>query len=152
MSPESLTAIELRRLVRPAVLSAALLPDLIELLSFRHFFRHAYAVAFDERALRRHGERLLRAHPLVKADLDPSRRLRGRHTQRAVSFHGVLHPYSSYFCELVTSGLKVRNRARILAASSSLTLVSATLFDRVVVPRSLRSRHSISSPPARVIS
>ncbi len=33
--------------VRPAVLSNSLLPGLRDLLSFRHFFRHAYSVTLD---------------------------------------------------------------------------------------------------------
>jgi hypothetical protein len=55
--------------VRPAVLNPARLGDLSELLAFRHFFRHAYAVALDEAELRSHAARLERTHPGVRADL-----------------------------------------------------------------------------------
>jgi len=48
--------------VRPAVLNPARLGDLAELLAFRHFFRHAYAVALDEAELRSHAARLERTH------------------------------------------------------------------------------------------
>ena len=55
--------------VRPAVLNPARLGDLAELLAFRHFFRHAYAVALDEAELRSHAARLERTHPGVREDL-----------------------------------------------------------------------------------
>jgi hypothetical protein len=55
--------------VRPAVLDPARLADLSELLAFRHFFRHAYAVALDDAELRRHAGRLERTHPGVRGDL-----------------------------------------------------------------------------------
>jgi hypothetical protein len=55
--------------VRPAVITPARLPDLSELLAFRHFFRHAYAVSLDETELRRHAGRLQRLHPGIRQDL-----------------------------------------------------------------------------------
>jgi hypothetical protein len=55
--------------VRPAVLDPKRLGDLSELLAFRHFFRHAYAVVLDEAELRRHASRLERTHPGVREDL-----------------------------------------------------------------------------------
>ena len=55
--------------VRPEVLDPARLADLSELLAFRHFFRHAYAVALDDAELRRHAGRLERTHPGVRGDL-----------------------------------------------------------------------------------
>lgn len=56
--------------IRPAVLRAETLHGLRELLAFRHFFRHAYAVSFDPVKLRRAAEDLVRTHPLLAADLD----------------------------------------------------------------------------------
>ncbi|MGB8296112.1 MAG: hypothetical protein WCG85_11860 [Polyangia bacterium] len=55
--------------VRPAVIDSTRLGDLAELLAFRHFFRHAYAVALDEAELRNHAVRLERTHPGVREDL-----------------------------------------------------------------------------------
>jgi hypothetical protein len=55
--------------VRPAVLDPGRLVDLSDLLAFRHFFRHAYAVVLDEAELRRHATRLERIHPRVRDDL-----------------------------------------------------------------------------------
>jgi hypothetical protein len=55
--------------VRPAVIDPGRLVDLSELLAFRHFFRHAYAVALDEVELRSHAARLERTHPGVREDL-----------------------------------------------------------------------------------
>jgi hypothetical protein len=55
--------------VRPAVINAGRSAELSELLAFRHFFRHAYAVALDEAELRRHAARLERAHAGVREDL-----------------------------------------------------------------------------------
>jgi hypothetical protein len=55
--------------VRPAVIDRTRLGDLSELLAFRHFFRHAYAVALDEAELRNHATRLERTHPGVREDL-----------------------------------------------------------------------------------
>jgi hypothetical protein len=56
--------------VRPAILSRSLQPDLIALLSFRHFFRHAYGLSFDPTRLRAEVERLLGIEATVGADLD----------------------------------------------------------------------------------
>lgn len=56
--------------VRPAVLPRALLPELLELLGFRHFFRHAYCVAFEPDKLGAELERLRRIGPEVDRALD----------------------------------------------------------------------------------
>lgn len=57
--------------VRPAVLPrAALFHDLVELLEFRRFFRHAYGVSLDPGRLRDNGNRLLLVAPGVGAALD----------------------------------------------------------------------------------
>ncbi len=56
--------------VRPAVLRRALLAELAELLGFRHFLRHAYAVALDEQLLRRHAVKLAKVAPAVRQDLE----------------------------------------------------------------------------------
>jgi hypothetical protein len=56
--------------MRPAILPPALRADLVNLLAFRHFFRHAYALDLDSTKLRLEAERLARIHPLVTAALD----------------------------------------------------------------------------------
>lgn len=56
--------------VRPPVLPRALLPELLELLAFRHFFRHAYGIAFDPEKLRAALERVRRVTPPVESALD----------------------------------------------------------------------------------
>jgi len=56
--------------VRPAVLSPGRLPELSDLLAFRHFFRHAYAVSLDEARLRAHAAIVARVAPVVRGDLD----------------------------------------------------------------------------------
>ena len=56
--------------VRPAVLPRGLHADLVELLEFRHFFRHAYGVNLDVGRLRANVDRLLRVCPDVAAALD----------------------------------------------------------------------------------
>lgn len=56
--------------VRPRVLSPATAALLRELLQFRHFLRHAYAVDMDPAKLRRVAEDALRVDPLVKDDLE----------------------------------------------------------------------------------
>jgi hypothetical protein len=56
--------------VRPAVLPRALYADLVELLEFRHFFRHAYGVDLDATRLRDNVDRLLRVSPAVAEALD----------------------------------------------------------------------------------
>lgn len=55
---------------RPALFSAATLPLLGKSLAFRHFFRHAYAAAWDRVELQHNGELLSGLIPLVDADLD----------------------------------------------------------------------------------
>ncbi|MCC6623762.1 MAG: hypothetical protein IT385_21060 [Deltaproteobacteria bacterium] len=55
--------------VRPAVLAPALLADLSDLLAFRHFFRHAYAVSLDEARMRAHATVVGRVDAAVRADL-----------------------------------------------------------------------------------
>lgn len=54
--------------VRPAMLSPASLSALRELLGFRHFFRHAYAVTLDAARLDALRLRLLQAQDPVRAD------------------------------------------------------------------------------------
>lgn len=56
--------------VRAAVLPRTLHVDLVELLEFRHFFRHAYGVDLDPARLRGNVERLLRVSPSVATALD----------------------------------------------------------------------------------
>ncbi|MDY0001676.1 MAG: hypothetical protein RBU30_10305 [Polyangia bacterium] len=55
--------------VRPAAISPDRLADLADLLAFRHFFRHSYAVDLDEQRLREHASRLMRVHSPVLQDL-----------------------------------------------------------------------------------
>jgi len=55
--------------VRPAVLDAALAGPMRELLRFRHFFRHAYAVELDDARLRANAERLAECSADVGAGL-----------------------------------------------------------------------------------
>jgi len=56
--------------VRPALWSAETTRLLRKLLAFRHFFRHAYATAWDPRELAANLEVLDAARPLVERDLD----------------------------------------------------------------------------------
>jgi hypothetical protein len=56
--------------VRPAVLRPETTALLRELLQFRHFLRHAYAVEIDAVKLRRVAGDALRVAPLVTADLE----------------------------------------------------------------------------------
>lgn len=56
--------------LRPRILDRALESDLLSLLSFRHFFRHAYGVELDRDKLRVELERLVRIEPAVAAALD----------------------------------------------------------------------------------
>lgn len=55
--------------LRPAVVSKDTARWLAQLRSFRHFFRHAYAVPLDPARLREHGEELLRRHPALVGEL-----------------------------------------------------------------------------------
>ncbi len=55
--------------VRPAVLARALEPQLLALLAFRRFFRHAYGVELDPSRLRLELERHEGVAPQVDADL-----------------------------------------------------------------------------------
>lgn len=55
--------------VRPAIIPSELHPELSELLAFRHFFRHAYAVSLDEMKLRIHADCLTTLHPKVSESL-----------------------------------------------------------------------------------
>jgi len=54
---------------RPALFGAASRDALVELLSFRHFFRHAYAVAWDPERLRRNCEVMARAQAEIDDDV-----------------------------------------------------------------------------------
>jgi hypothetical protein len=56
--------------IRPAVLRRHTAHALAPVLSFRHFFRHAYAVAFDARRLQLVAEDAERAEKLLREDLD----------------------------------------------------------------------------------
>jgi len=56
--------------VRPPVLPRELLPELLELLAFRHFFRHAYSVPIDPDRLAREMERPEAITPQVDEALD----------------------------------------------------------------------------------
>ncbi len=56
--------------VRPALLTAETVEGLRDLLGFRHFFRHAYAVALDPDKLRTLREQALRVREPLRADLD----------------------------------------------------------------------------------
>ncbi len=56
--------------VRPPVVAPERLPVLRDLLGFRHFFRHAYAVELDPIRLRDIAERLIAVHPMLREDLD----------------------------------------------------------------------------------
>lgn len=56
--------------IRPAVIPPELTDDLLELLGFRHFFRHGYAVALDPPRLQRNLARLAGVAAQVDAALD----------------------------------------------------------------------------------
>ena len=56
--------------IRPPVLPRALNLELLELLEFRHFFRHGYGLDLDPAKLRHNLERLLAVAPQVEAALD----------------------------------------------------------------------------------
>jgi hypothetical protein len=55
--------------LRPPILPGELLPDLLALLSFRHFFRHAYVVELDAERLVELLDRLHRIATTVDAAL-----------------------------------------------------------------------------------
>jgi hypothetical protein len=56
--------------VRPPVLPREVVPELRELLSFRHFFRHAYGIVLDPVRIDANLVRLARIEPAVGAALD----------------------------------------------------------------------------------
>ena len=56
--------------VRPRILAPTLAIELAALLAFRHFFRHAYAVAFDAERLKTELARLFLVSGPVDAELD----------------------------------------------------------------------------------
>ncbi len=56
--------------VRGPVAPSGLKGDLTSLLTFRHFFRHAYAVDLDAEKLGREVERVMRIEPLLAGSLD----------------------------------------------------------------------------------
>jgi len=56
--------------VRPAIVPQTLHGDLLALLGFRHFFRHAYGVDLDPARLRVELDRMLRIAPVVADALD----------------------------------------------------------------------------------
>ncbi|MBI3184107.1 MAG: hypothetical protein HYZ28_18395 [Myxococcales bacterium] len=56
--------------VRPELLNPAAYSELAQLLSFRHFFRHAYLVELDWKRLEEHRARIGRVHPSVMASFD----------------------------------------------------------------------------------
>lgn len=56
--------------VRPAVLPREMLPSLLAILAFRHFFRHAYAVDLDPVRLRAEVDRLKAIDSAVGEALD----------------------------------------------------------------------------------
>lgn len=56
--------------LRPALLPDGVLVELHALRKFRHFFRNAYVLEFDERLLREHAERVGRVAAPIAAQLD----------------------------------------------------------------------------------
>jgi hypothetical protein len=56
--------------IRPAIVTAAALPDLRDLLAFRHFFRHAYSVPLDASRRAALRARALHVRPAVLGDFD----------------------------------------------------------------------------------
>jgi hypothetical protein len=66
-------SIELRAL-RPAVIPAAIVPELHELRRFRHFFRNAYVLELDPVKVMSHADRLLHVHPALASSLSALRR------------------------------------------------------------------------------
>ncbi len=59
--------------LRPAVVSASILPELHELRRFRHFFRNAYVLELDPARVRAQAERLVHVHAVVQRGLDELR-------------------------------------------------------------------------------
>jgi hypothetical protein len=60
--------------VRPAVLDDDVLSGLSSLLSFRHFFRHAYAVELEWSKLLEHQAQVARVHPSLLACFEALKR------------------------------------------------------------------------------
>lgn len=56
--------------VRPAIVPSAALTDLMDVLRFRHFLRHAYGVELDPQRLSEVVAALIRARPRVSQQLD----------------------------------------------------------------------------------
>jgi hypothetical protein len=56
--------------VRPPIVSPELTHDLVELLTFRHFFRHAYGIVLEPARIGSLLQVVLRAEPLVAAAFD----------------------------------------------------------------------------------
>ena len=56
--------------IRPPILSRDALPALRDLLSFRHFFRHAYTVPLDAGRLVALRQKALAVRPVVTADFE----------------------------------------------------------------------------------
>jgi len=56
--------------VRPAIVGESGRVDLRDLLGFRHFFHHAYAVSLDPERLFALGNALVRVHTVLSGDLD----------------------------------------------------------------------------------
>lgn len=54
---------------RPAILDGALRPQLADVLKFRHFLRHAYAVQLSWDKLQRPVDAVIGSHPLVVTSL-----------------------------------------------------------------------------------
>ena len=80
--------------VRPSVIDSSVLSDLVLILAFRHFFRHAYAVAFDPERLATEVKRVLSIEPTIRDALDgfvaflkeAMHRVRGTDTLRGAVF------------------------------------------------------------------
>ena len=56
--------------IRPPVISPAALPQLRDLLAFRHFFRHAYAVPLEAVKLTALRDRAVQAKGILREDFD----------------------------------------------------------------------------------
>lgn len=55
--------------LRPAILEPGTARELARLLSFRHFFRHAYAVELDRGELESHRARVAAVHRAIRDSL-----------------------------------------------------------------------------------